>query len=88
MGWAIAALVPRALMASARIAIRCIDVLSTQLNFAAETRADTRPLSRVHYMVKNLLIGKNAAAPAPSAAARGALPPISVYFEFKPAHHG
>jgi hypothetical protein len=39
-------------------------------------------------MVKNLLIGKGAALRAPFAADPAALPPISVYFEFKPAHHG
>jgi hypothetical protein len=39
-------------------------------------------------MVKNLLIGKSAAVEALSAATQAGLPPISVYFEFKPAHHG
>jgi hypothetical protein len=39
-------------------------------------------------MVKNLLIGKNAGVRAPSPAVGAALPPISVYFEFKRAHHG
>jgi hypothetical protein len=39
-------------------------------------------------MVKNLLIGKNAAPPAHLAEAGENLPAISVYFAFKPDRHG
>jgi hypothetical protein len=39
-------------------------------------------------MVKNMLIGKNAAARESSGRVIGALPSISVYFEFKAARHG